>query len=356
MHRPIATTPPAVSVANVRSCACLCAATLLITAAFAQAMAAETVNHCEHPKTAIGLSRVVEIDTRSGPLYGRVSRFEHQKGFLAPGEIVLTFDDGPTPRVTADILATLKRHCTRATFFPLGQRAMAFPDLVARVAADGHSIGAHSHSHPNMTRIAPAKARDEIERGFAAIALAARAPVAPFFRFPGLNENAARLEDAGARQLAIFNVDVVSDDSFAKSTTELIETTLKRARANRGGILLFHDLKRLTARALPRLLAELKGAGFKVVHMVSKAPFQPDPAFQSVLGPAIERAAKRRGDERTARTRVNALPAGLAYTQVAPIQNGYLRSDDAISPPKPVAKPAARGPIGAWKTTIGPSR
>lgn len=356
MHRPIATTPPAVSVANVRGCACLCAATLLISAPFAEAVAAEAAPACEHPKTAIGLSRVVEIDTRSGPLYGRVSRFAHQAGFLAPGEIVLTFDDGPTPGVTTDILATLKRHCTRATFFPLGERAMMFPDLVARVAAAGHSVGAHSHSHPNMTRIAPAKARDEIERGFAAIALAARAPVAPFFRFPGLNENADRLEDAGARQLAIFNVDVVSDDSFAKSTAELIETTVKRARANRGGILLFHDLKRLTARALPRLLSALKAAGFKVVHMVAKAPFRPDPAFQSVLGPPIERAAKRRGRADSTRTQVSALPGGLAYTQVTPVQNGYVRAARAKGPTPPVAKPAARAPIGAWKTTIGPSR
>lgn len=81
-----------------------------------------------------------------------------------PGEIALTFDDGPNPRCTPRLLDVLGQHGVKATFFMLGGRAQMEPELVRRIAAEGHLIGNHSWSHPNLARTAAAKVREELAR------------------------------------------------------------------------------------------------------------------------------------------------------------------------------------------------
>src|SRR2546426_480429 len=83
-----------------------------------------------------GVVLIVEIDTTGGPGFG----FEHFKShdFLRPGEVVLTFDDGPWPRNTAAVLAALAANCTKATFFPIGKHATYHPEILKQVAAAGH--------------------------------------------------------------------------------------------------------------------------------------------------------------------------------------------------------------------------
>jgi len=83
---------------------------------------------------------------------------------------VLTFDDGPWPPTTPKILAALAAECVRATFFLIGKPASAHPDLVRRIAAEGHTVGHHSWSHPNLGQLKPDEAgqrylRDRIESG-----------------------------------------------------------------------------------------------------------------------------------------------------------------------------------------------
>ena len=93
------------------------------------------------PPGALGVSRIIEIDTTGGPWFGTP---RGDPTFLAPGEVVLTFDDGPTPKYTRPILSALAAHCTKATFFMLGEMAAEYPDLVKEVAAQGHTIGGHT--------------------------------------------------------------------------------------------------------------------------------------------------------------------------------------------------------------------
>ena len=99
---------------------------------------------CSNPN-ALGVSRVVEIDTTGGPGFG----FEHFKShdFLREGEVVLTFDDGPWPRNTPAVLAALAAHCTKAIFFPIGLHATYEPGILKQVAAAGHAIGSHTWCH-----------------------------------------------------------------------------------------------------------------------------------------------------------------------------------------------------------------
>lgn len=81
-----------------------------------------------------------------------------------PGELALTFDDGPNPAWTPQLLETLAAHNVRATFFMVGHFAQAVPELVRRVAAGGHLIGNHSWSHPNMARTGAAQIEEELTR------------------------------------------------------------------------------------------------------------------------------------------------------------------------------------------------
>ncbi|MGD0912486.1 MAG: polysaccharide deacetylase family protein, partial [Terracidiphilus sp.] len=81
-----------------------------------------------------------------------------------PGEIALTFDDGPNPEWTPKLLEILARHQVRATFFMLGKFAAAQPELVRRVAAEGHLIGDHSWSHPKLSNCSATRIEDELKR------------------------------------------------------------------------------------------------------------------------------------------------------------------------------------------------
>ncbi len=76
--------------------------------------------------------------------------------------VALTFDDGPSPTWTPMVLDVLKRHHVKATFFMIGQEVVSYPDLVRRVYAEGHEIGNHSYTHPNMARVGEDRVRLEL--------------------------------------------------------------------------------------------------------------------------------------------------------------------------------------------------
>lgn len=81
-----------------------------------------------------------------------------------PGDLALTFDDGPNPTWTPRLLDLLAEHNVQATFFMLGKYAKGERHLVRRVADSGHLVGSHSWSHPNLSRTADAKVLDELTR------------------------------------------------------------------------------------------------------------------------------------------------------------------------------------------------
>lgn len=243
---------------------------------------------CAAADGGLEVSRVVEIDTAGGPLYGDITKEVKEESFLKRKEVVLTFDDGPMPWITRSILDTLDRFCTRATFFSVGKMALAYPQTLRDVLARGHTLGGHTHTHPlNLKRLKPEKAVDEIERGFAALSIASGGRASPFFRFPGLSDNGFMLDALQKRGIAAFSVDVVSDDSYISDPGKLIRVTLERVEAKGGGILLFHDIKAATAKALPTILTELKKRGYRVVHMRSKSLLKPLPELAEALQPVL---------------------------------------------------------------------
>src|SRR5437762_4171246 len=237
---------------------------------------------CANPD-AIGIARVVEIDTTGGPGFG----FEHfkQLDFLTDKEVVLTFDDGPWPVNTPSVLESLADECTKAVFFPIGKHATYHPEILKQVAAAGHSVGAHTWSHANLNskKMNEQQARDEIEKGFSAVKLALGAAPSPFFRFPQLQHGPAAVAYLGSRNVAIFSCDLDSFDFRAKDAAQIVNTVMTKLDKQGKGIILMHDFQKHTAQALPALLQRLKVGGYKVVQMRPKAPLQTLPDYDEAL-------------------------------------------------------------------------
>jgi len=232
---------------------------------------------------ALGVSRVVAVDTTGGPAFG----FQHfkQLDFLADREVVLTFDDGPWPGHTPAVLKALADECTKAVFFPIGKHATYHPEILRQVAAAGHTVGAHTWSHANLNskKMTDQLARDEIEKGYSAVKLALGAAPAPFFRFPELQHGPSAMAYLGTRNIAIFSCDLDSFDFRAKDAAQIVNTVMTKLDKQGKGIILMHDFQKHTAQALPALLQRLKAGGYKVVQMRPKAPLQTLPEYDEAL-------------------------------------------------------------------------
>jgi peptidoglycan/xylan/chitin deacetylase (PgdA/CDA1 family) len=236
--------------------------------------AAKAIPACDNPD-AIGLSRVVEIDTTGGPAFGT----EHfkQYDFLRDKEVVLTFDDGPWPQNTPMVLKALKDNCIKATFFEIGEHATWHPELTREVVAAGMTVGTHTWSHKDLARNPYAKdieqAKQEIEMGVSAVHMAAAGgPIAPFFRFPDLQQPPELMAYLGTRNIATFSTDIDTFDFKLHKPEDVIKSAMTKLAKNGKGILLMHDFQHNTAEALPELLHQLKAGGYKIVHMVPKEP------------------------------------------------------------------------------------
>ncbi len=244
-------------------------ALLLAASAFGPASAEDAT--CKKPENALGVSRIVEIDTKTGALFGEYTKFEKEPRFLGAKEVVLTFDDGPLPKFTKPILDALDEYCTKATFFNVGEMVKEYPDVAREVQAQGHTIGTHTWSHPNLGALSLEGAKRQIESTISIEDKVLPNGVAPFFRFPYLSDPKGVREYLASRNIAIFSTDVDSLDYRMRSPDKVVQNVLTGLAKTGGGIILFHDIHEVTAKALPTVLSELKSHGFHVVHLVPKS-------------------------------------------------------------------------------------
>jgi len=228
---------------------------------------------CANPD-ALGVSRIVAIDTTGGPGFG----FEHfkQLDFLREKEVVLTFDDGPWPGNTPAVIKALDEECTKAIFFPIGKHATYHPEILKAVAAHGHTIGSHTWSHANLNnkKLTDEQRKDEIEKGFSAVKWALGDSPASFFRFPALQHPPSMVAYMGERNVAMWSCDVDSFDFKARNAEKIIDTVMGKLDKLGKGIILMHDFQKHTAEALPELLKRLKQGGYKVVQVKAKTKVQ----------------------------------------------------------------------------------
>ncbi len=195
---------------------------------------------------------------------------------LGPKDIALTIDDGPNPQVTPRVLKILDKHCLKVTYFLVGWYAHAYPELVRQEADAGHFIGTHTFSHPdNLRRLSVAAAQSEIVRGFDAAegALAGGTPaekaqLAPFFRFPGLNDTKELSQWLAQRRVAVVGADFGANDWMNITPAGIEHRALVEAAEAHGGILILHDSHMHTADALDDLITSFEQDGYHFVQLV----------------------------------------------------------------------------------------
>ena len=249
--------------------------------------------NCPGNPNALGISRTVEIDTTGGAAFGSPMFRTHD--FLREGEVVLTFDDGPWPKNTPNVLAALAHHCVKAIFFPIGTHTTYNPGLLKQVAAAGHSIGSHTWCHQNLaktkgkcqfkgkTEAVDYDPKAEIEKGFSAVRWAVDGPTAPFFRFPALSQPPELITYLGQRNIAIFSADIDSLDFKLHKPEQVRQSVMNNLKKQGKGILLLHDFQKGTALGISGLLDDLKAGGYKVVFMRPKDPVKTLPAYDEMV-------------------------------------------------------------------------
>lgn len=205
--------------------------------------------------------------------------------------VALTFDDGPNPATTPQVIEVLKRHRAPATFFTNGSRysSAAAKQIAAQIAADPDFILAnHSHSHLNLSQQIAAKVASEIDRTDTLIREAGEAP--RYFRFPFGAATCSAKQAAVARGYIVAGWHIDSADwcyaaggGYCKKSTfryvpdamrgDMAAYVLQQVRATNGGIVLFHDVHQATADALDDILTRLTSEGFTFVPLDDRSAF-----------------------------------------------------------------------------------
>jgi peptidoglycan/xylan/chitin deacetylase (PgdA/CDA1 family) len=219
----------------------------------------------------LGTSRILHVDAATTPRVGLKSF--PQTLPLEDHEVVLTFDDGPWPPTTPLVLDALARECVRATFFLIGKPASEHPDLVRRIAAEGHTIGHHTWLHRSLMQIKPSETTEEIDHGISAVEMALHGvattvPSTPFFRFPGFESTPETLDLLQSRGIVVFGADLWAGDWNPMTPQQELKRITDRLNIARKGIILLHDPQAKTAAMLPDFLRYLRDNHYRVVHVV----------------------------------------------------------------------------------------
>lgn len=184
------------------------------------------------------------------------------KSFEVDGSyIAMTFDDGPSPETTPKLLAILRERGIKATFFVLGTMAVKHPELLKQIADDGHEIGNHSWSHPQLTRISAAAADKQIA-DTSEIIFQATGKRPLYLRPPyGSMKPALRSHIEQTFGLSIVNWSVDPNDWKDRDSQKVYDAIMTQAKP--GAIVLSHDIYATTVAAMPRVLDDLAAKGYK---------------------------------------------------------------------------------------------
>ncbi len=190
--------------------------------------------------------------------------------------VALTFDDGPHPEATPCILDILKREEVKATFFVVGSRAQRCPEVLSRIAKEGHAVGNHTDTHPNgFWAYSPRAIRRELSAAQESIRQAVgKKPV--LFRAPVGIRNIFLHPALDASGLRLVSWSVRASDSFKSGAASIREKIVARARP--GAIILLHDQRYNgqaalgTVEALPGIIGDLKKQNYEFVTLPSVAP------------------------------------------------------------------------------------
>lgn len=203
--------------------------------------------------------------------------------------IALTFDDGPSAKLTPKLLDLLAAHHIKATFFLIGENAAENPELVAREAREGHEVANHSWSHPNLAKMSDDGVRGQLRRTNDAIKSATgRSPtlMRPPYGSITLRQKRWINQEFGYKVI-LWDVDPL--DWRRPGASVVCNRIVKNTRA--GSIVLAHDIHPGTIDAMPCVLKELEAKGFKfvtvseLIAMETPLPPKPSPTPKPSLPP-----------------------------------------------------------------------
>ena len=257
-----------------------------------------TVAHAEtrtSPASPCLHGGMITLDPTVGPPLRLGTQSYPQTLDLCDHEVVLTFDDGPSPDTTPRVLRALFDAGVHATFFLVGRNTREHPELARAEAEAGHTVGHHSNTHPSFTLrgFDTASAEEDIQNGIAEDERAIYGrnadpahPHVPFFRFPGFADTPELLTYLDHRGIAVFGSDLWASDWIAMSPDHErrhIMAELER-RPHHNGIILFHDTKAETAAMLPDFLRDLEAGSYHVVQVVYAKGAPPPPLTAPLAG------------------------------------------------------------------------
>lgn len=203
--------------------------------------------------------------------------------------IALTFDDGPNPTLTPKLLDLLAAHHFKATFFVIGQNAADHPDILKRAVREGHEIGNHSWSHPNLAKMSDAAVRNEVQKTDDAIAAAiGKRPTLLRPPYGSITANQKRwIHNEFGYRIIIWDVDPL--DWKRPGPSVVTSRILKETHA--GSIVLSHDIHPPTIEAMVATFNQLEAKGFKSVTvtellaMAKTPPPKPSPSPRASTAP-----------------------------------------------------------------------
>ena len=187
-----------------------------------------------------------------------------------PKDVALTFDDGPDPTWTPQLLDILKAQKVPATFFVVGMQAQQYPALLRRMVAEGHEVGSHSFTHPNLSMVSATQVRLELDATQRLIAsilgrgtLLFRPPFAEDVE-PATPEQARVLQQASELGYTTVGMGVDPEDWARPGTQAIVQSVLRQVQAGAGQVVLLHDAggdRAQTVAALPAVIHELRARG-----------------------------------------------------------------------------------------------
>jgi len=177
--------------------------------------------------------------------------------------IAMTFDDGPSPKLTPKLLDMLKARGIKATFFVVGTNAAEYPQIIKRMVDEGHEVGNHSWSHPALNKLGATSLRKELDNTTAAV-VKAGAP-RPVVMRPPYGATSGRLnklfdEEYGMKSI-LWSVDPL--DWKYRNSTKVYNAIVQKAHP--GAIILAHDIHASTVQAMPEVFDTLLAKGYKFV-------------------------------------------------------------------------------------------
>ena len=194
----------------------------------------------------------------------------------ADHKVALTFDDGPDPRYTPQILDALRDAGVPATFFIIGVNGQMNPELMRREIAEGHEIGNHTFTHPNISIISPAQFQLELSATQHLLAstvgrhsLLFRPPYAVDAE-PETIDQVRPLELAAANDYLVVGMQIDPDDWMRPGVDAIVQRTVEQAERGEGNVILLHDAggdRSQTVQAIPKIVAALRARGYQFVSI-----------------------------------------------------------------------------------------